>query len=397
MTQENKTYLGQVIRLVEEKKCGFIKSDELERNVYFKISWYRGTPPLAVRDRVEFHVTRFEDGNLQAKDLTREGENRERLRELSGHLRDWAYIGNQTQVLQDLRGKALKERWEFRRQPDEDKRPFPILFNYLRQTFSRLQSENKVRSSEDGKFAAFNTGLVDDRYESIYALFERNWKPGTMPWQLRGFCTPGESGNGQELVRRFNPLPERAHYFEKPSDLLYDVLQPSPEYDLDHIINERIHRFPSEFLQRYLPKSMEVLDPFGMNGDERGEYEKRLSAAVAKDRIAYMDIKTRIDHAIALAIKRVTWNFKTAVPQYYPKTQGLQLLLPLCLASEDHVDLAFAVERGDAGAYLGHTVLPLDWAYSNARLICRPDSDWLEPAQIEVQDVDEDASLADGL
>jgi hypothetical protein len=27
-------------------------------------------------------------------------------------------------------------------------------------------------------------------------------------------------------------------------------------------------------------------------------------------------------------------------------------------------------------------VLPLDWAYTNARLICRPDSDWLTPDEI---------------
>jgi cold shock CspA family protein len=163
MTQENKTYLGEVNRLLEERGCGFIKSDELDRDVYFKISSYRGTPSLCKGDRVEFHVKRLQDGKLQTNDLIREGENRERLRELSGNLLDWAYIGNHTQVLQDLRGKALKERWEFRRQPDEDKRPLPILFNYLKQTFSRLQSENKVHPSEDGKFAAFNTGLVDNR------------------------------------------------------------------------------------------------------------------------------------------------------------------------------------------------------------------------------------------
>ncbi|MBP6733892.1 MAG: DUF3825 domain-containing protein, partial [Chromatiaceae bacterium] len=369
----------------------------LDEHVFFRFSWYRGTPKLLVRDRVEFHVKHSPDGRPQAKNLTREGENREGLRESSGQLLEWAYIGNLPQVLEDLKSKALRERWEFRRQPEGDRRPFPILFNYLKQTFSRLQSEAKVLTSEDGKFAAFNTGLVDDRYESIHALFERNRKPGTMPWWLRGFCTPGESGHGQDLVRHFNPLPDRAHYFENPSDLLYDVRQPSPEYNLDHIINERIHRFPSEFLQHYLPRSIIVSDPFGMNESEMRAYEKRLSDAVMNERSAYMDIKNRIDQAIKLAIKRVTWNFKTAVPQYYPKTHQLQLLLPLCLASADHVDLAFAVERGVAGAYLGHTVLPLDWAYSNARLICRPDSDWLEPTTIDVQDVDDEASLADGL
>lgn len=85
----------------------------------------------------------------------------------------------------------------------------------------------------------------------------------------------------------------------------------------------------------------------------------------------------RVRDAVDLSIKRVSWNFKTAVPQYYPRIRRLQLLLPICLVSDDTVDMALAVEKTPAGAYLGHTVLPLDWAYKNARLICRPDSDWL--------------------
>lgn len=75
-------------------------------------------------------------------------------------------------------------------------------------------------------------------------------------------------------------------------------------------------------------------------------------------------------------------NFKTAIPQYYPRVRQLQLLLPMCLVSDDHVDMALAVEKTPSGTYLGHTALPLDWAYKNARLICRPDSDWLLPQEI---------------
>jgi hypothetical protein len=69
-------------------------------------------------------------------------------------------------------------------------------------------------------------------------------------------------------------------------------------------------------------------------------------------------------------------------PQYYPRVERLQLLLPICLVSDENVDLALAVEKTASGNYLAHTVLPLDWAYTNARLICRPDSDWLTPTQI---------------
>lgn len=54
----------------------------------------------------------------------------------------------------------------------------------------------------------------------------------------------------------------------------------------------------------------------------------------------------------------------------------------MCLVSDEQVDMALAVEKTPSGNYIGHTALPLDWAYKNARLICRPDSDWLVPEEI---------------
>lgn len=91
----------------------------------------------------------------------------------------------------------------------------------------------------------------------------------------------------------------------------------------------------------------------------------------------------RLRDAVDVSIKRVEWNFKTAIPTYYPRVRKVQLLLPVCLVSDETVDLALAVEKTASGSYLGHTALPLDWAYKNARLVCRPDSDWLAPDQID--------------
>jgi hypothetical protein len=88
----------------------------------------------------------------------------------------------------------------------------------------------------------------------------------------------------------------------------------------------------------------------------------------------------------------VSWNFKTAVPTYYPIIRELQLLLPICLVSDERVDLALAVEKTPANSYIGHTVLPLDWAYKNARLVCRPDSDWLAPQEIVESQQEEEQS-----
>ena len=77
--------------------------------------------------------------------------------------------------------------------------------------------------NEGASVAAFNTGLVDPRYEAIYALFGARDDPQVASWELDGFCIAGEGAGGQRLVRYFNPLPSTAHYFNKPAELLYDT------------------------------------------------------------------------------------------------------------------------------------------------------------------------------
>jgi hypothetical protein len=58
----------------------------------------------------------------------------------------------------------------------------------------------------------------------------------------------------------------------------------------------------------------------------------------------------------------------------------VQLLLPICLENPARADLALVVAKNEAGnAYRGSTVLTLDMAYNNARLLARPDTEWLQP------------------
>ena len=61
----------------------------------------------------------------------------------------------------------------------------------------------------------------------------------------------------------------------------------------------------------------------------------------------------------------------------------MSLLLPLALINDEVVDIALVVTKNPSGSYLGRTILPLDWAYMNARLVCRPDSDWLVPQRVQ--------------
>ena len=78
--------------------------------------------------------------------------------------------------------------------------------------------------------------------------------------------------------------------------------------------------------------------------------------------------------AIDYAKIRIKENYKAAVPQYYHGK--IQFLLPISLGDPKVVDLSLAVGARE-GVYTGHTCLTLDMAYNNARLIAKPESDWL--------------------
>ena len=101
-------------------------------------------------------------------------------------------------------------------------------------------------------------------------------------------------------------------------------------------------------------------------------------------------LKNRIEDAVDLALKRVEWNYKTAIPMYFPARNTGSLLLPLSLVDEDVVDLALVVERQESGAYQGQTILSLPMAYMNSRLVTRPDSDWLKTDLIPMSDPEGD-------
>lgn len=67
--------------------------------------------------------------------------------------------------------------------------------------------------------------------------------------------------------------------------------------------------------------------------------------------------------AIETAKKYCKWNYKTAIPIYYPRNNSISLLLPLklCTGSNGAADVALVVERLLNGNYQGQTILTLRW------------------------------------
>ncbi|ERI05062.1 hypothetical protein HMPREF9069_01071 [Atopobium sp. oral taxon 810 str. F0209] len=179
----------------------------------------------------------------------------------------------------------------------------------------------------------------------------------------------------------FNPLPERASYITCKEDLFFDIDRPLTP-DTDHILLDNINRLPQEFLEEELMSDAEALGlvarAFGSDLPEEREIAfGELSDLVERNICIRRRLKNRLDDAIEVACKRVGWNFKTAVPAWYPTRDVMSLLLPLDLSDDDRPDVALVVELAESGAYIGQTILTMPMAYSNARLVCRPDSDWL--------------------
>lgn len=301
-------------------------------------------------------------------------------------LESWAYLRDINKMLDKLAQMAQEECWEFKNglpaYPSH-----PILYNYLRYTFCRLQHQDKISFSINGDMAAFNTGLTDERYEPIIALFKKN-RPGSISnWIFYDFVIAGED-KGKIINNIFADEIKAATYTDNPSDLIYDLSLGAPIVDMDHIIIERIERLPFLFLTNNAPVGFNIVDVSGFSKNERNHYYDKLREAVRCDSVAYRNMINRVKDALNLALKRIHWNYKNAVPMFYPKENKMCLLLPLCLVDDRHEDIALVVKRTPAKKYEGATILPLDWAYSDARVVTRPNSEWLDakliPGQGEV-------------
>lgn len=245
---------------------------------------------------------------------------------------DFAYVSSMDSRLATLAGMAEPENWG---DPDAEGHVHPVLHSYLQYTFIRVQDQNKIAMSPANDKACFNTGLVTPNQEFIYAFFVPNARPETgVAWYLQAFCRESDRS-----LSDFDALPEMATYFDDPRELLYDA-RCELRVNYDHIIDEHRERFP---------------EPFRSMADS---YQLQIA------------FRGAIEHAK----KRVRRNYKTAVPQFYQAR--LQLLLPICMTNPANADLALAVERHQ-DVYRAATCLTLEMAYNNARLLARPDGDWL--------------------
>ncbi len=302
-------------------------------------------------------------------------------------LYQFAYFrGGVDKAVNDLAELALDERWYY---DEKDKDKKPILRNYLWYTFERLQFEDSREGNKkiltNKKNAVWNTGLVDKVYDPIFAFFERtdNEKNDNIKqdWVFKGFGTANSSY--QTIITNFPNHPKAARYFDNPRELFYDVRANRPTYSKEHIFRENIRRLPIGFLKQGASDKFEFVEDIQhLSESEQNEYYDKLADAIYDNTSWLQMLATRFNIAMNRAISRVAWNYKTAIPVYYVADRKLQLLLPLALENDNIIDAALVCnhkydEENGVNNYEGKTIFTLQMAYNNARLITRPDSDWL--------------------
>jgi len=232
-----------------------------------------------------------------------------------------------------------KEPWDY---SDSRDTKHSILKNYLEFYYRKLKSEGKIKFTNNNKFACFNTGIVTSNQEDIVVFFEeyKGDLPSASPYYFKGFC---KISDNRILTHFGSQLPETADFFEKPELLILN-----PKYkiipDIEHIIRDNRTRFPLHL----------------QNADDS-------------------EMRRQLHGAIEDVTKKVKTNYKIAIPQYYENK--IQLLLPLFLTSgSPNPDLVLVIDKVlNQDIYSAKTCLTLKMAYNNARLIVKPQSDWLKP------------------
>lgn len=243
-------------------------------------------------------------------------------------------------------GLCEEEDWDYIQKPTGNN---PILRSYLNHTCERVVNQGKCktgRASDGTEYLFFNTGLVDVFQNEIFAYFKKNYRySANQPWGIR---VPEwwflEFNTDQSYYRKyFNESPEIATYFEETEvqKLVFDTtltIRPNWEH-----LNKRRTRVDSEEIQR----------------------------------MTEQEFRDAIEDSIAMAKKRIKRNYKTAIPHFY--NNDIQFLVPLCERKDRGKALAAMVIQKSEQIYEVTTILTLDQAYNNARLLAKPDREWLNP------------------
>ncbi len=257
----------------------------------------------------------------------------------SNPLYDFAFMGTKEfyeTKIKELADMSEEEVWYSTNENDLDR-----LKNYIRETFGQIQSQNKLMYNREKDIAIFNTGLLTDNSEQIFGLFKKielnNSQKDMKDWIFKYFVKE----SSREITNNFSEMPKLATYTENPNDFYFDS-NSDIALNSDHILDDNWDRYPEDV------KSM----------------GKRVVASLVRD-------------AFEIAKKKVRRNNRLVVPQFYHDQIMYLMPIDLNIAENKKITLALAIEKTKMNTYRANTIFTLDMAYTKARLIMKPESNWL--------------------
>jgi len=321
---------GTVITFDFAKGWGIVADDESGEQLfvhYSNVLTPGGKAELVVGEQVDFFRKERDRGGYQAIYVKR--------LDARAPWDRFAYVPAES--YQQLAVLAEDEDWSLDAEDAKGRSDrLPLLESYIRHTFARLVEQDSIavgHQADGTEISAFNTGLVTPNQEEIYGFFTSQNIPDDQEWRFVAWVKASDG----RVAGAFPERPALARYWDDPQVLFYDARRPLI-LDWDHFVEDNIHRYPEPF------REMPTL------------------------------ARTATMAAVEAAKQRARRNYKTAVPQFH--RGEIQLLLPLSLDGSGCAHLALVIRQA-GHEYVGETVLPLSWAVQNARLLARPDRDWL--------------------
>lgn len=245
---------------------------------------------------------------------------------------DFAFCGTYegySKMINYLSSIADQEKWTYGEEENN------ILKKYINGTFKRCYVQNKIIYSNDKSSACFNTGLLTPNCNDIICLFSKNKKTGVQPWFLRGFFDITD----RKFMDLFDTVPELATYTDNYKDYYFNP-------DIPIIIN-----------------SNHILD----------EHWDRISSVIS---LSKPMVKSLLIGVLEETKKKIKRNMRLVVPQYY--NDRIMYLLPLVFPVEEStVTMALAIELTQLNQYRANTIFTREMAYEKARLLMKPEANWL--------------------
>lgn len=229
-----------------------------------------------------------------------------------------------------------------------------LLENYLEMLLVKVKrdidsSEDRMKDysyvfSTDRKYVIVNTGLLDIFCKDIYIECTISDECLDIVKLVPSKASLIKDGFSKEDILQ---LPQPVRFYTDKGQLIFTG--GIEDFDLEdisrfrHIVQERRNRFP----QKYQDLSDDVLASKVITGIKR-------------------------------AVQISSRDYKYIIPMYDVQYDQLQFLVPLYLDNsvEDIPELALVIGESD-GFYRLYTILDLNAAYMDARLISRPNSTWL--------------------